>query len=172
LAAPLGPLQGTLVCRGTPVENHWSRLLGRPHLDANLGGSLKEDESLENNPNVYDYEDSIEKLKKQKVKARIDQNLLPGVNFINVLCSAFTLVEPKSVKNTVKSSVSFMLSGSAGAKAVHRTLMKLSLAEPNVNIKKIVKHKKGNIYLFFIDLGYYPLNPENLFYTCVNPKIG
>jgi hypothetical protein len=26
LAAPLGPLHGTLVCRGTPVENHWFRL--------------------------------------------------------------------------------------------------------------------------------------------------
>jgi len=30
-----------------------------------------------------------------------------GLNFINVLRTAFTLVDPKSVKNTVKSSVSF-----------------------------------------------------------------
>jgi len=30
-----------------------------------------------------------------------------GVNFINILGTAFALVDPKSVKNTVKSSVSF-----------------------------------------------------------------
>jgi len=34
-----------------------------------------------------------------------------GVNFINVLREAFTLVDPKSVKNTVKSSVSFYAFG-------------------------------------------------------------
>jgi len=32
-------------------------------------------------------------------------HLLVGVNFINVLHSAFTLVDPEIVKNTVKSSV-------------------------------------------------------------------
>jgi len=31
----------------------------------------------------------------------------PGVNFINVLCTAFVLVDPESIKNTVKASVSF-----------------------------------------------------------------
>jgi len=35
----------------------------------------------------------------------------PGVNFINILRAAFTLVDPKSVKNTVKSSVSFYAFG-------------------------------------------------------------
>ncbi len=35
------------------------------------------------------------------------QNRKPSFNFINVLCLAFTLVDPESVKNTVKSSVSF-----------------------------------------------------------------
>ncbi len=49
-----------------------------------------------------------------------------GVNFINILCTAFALVDPKSIKNTVKSSVPFMLLGSMSVKAVHRTLMKLS----------------------------------------------
>jgi len=34
-----------------------------------------------------------------------------GVNFINVIRTAFTLVDPKSVKNTVKSSVSFYAFG-------------------------------------------------------------
>jgi len=35
----------------------------------------------------------------------------PCVNFTNVLCAAFMLVVPKSVKNTVKSSVSFYAFG-------------------------------------------------------------
>ncbi len=54
-----------------------------------------------------------------------------GVNFINVLYTAFTLVDPESVKNTVKSSVSFDAFGSTCIKALHRTLMKLS---PRVNL--------------------------------------
>jgi len=52
--------------------------------------------------------------------------LTSGVNFINVLHTAFTLVDPISVKNTVKSSVSFYTFGISSVKAVHRTLMKLS----------------------------------------------
>jgi len=35
----------------------------------------------------------------------------PGVNFTNFLRTAFTLVDPKSIKNTVKSSVSFYAFG-------------------------------------------------------------
>ncbi len=51
----------------------------------------------------------------------------PGVNFINVLRSAFMLIDPESKKNTVKSTVPFyLLSGSAGIKAVCRMLMKLT----------------------------------------------
>jgi len=34
-----------------------------------------------------------------------------GVNFINILRTAFALVDPKSVKNTVRSSVSFYAFG-------------------------------------------------------------
>jgi len=34
-----------------------------------------------------------------------------GVNFINVLHTAFALIDPESVKNTVKSSVSFYTFG-------------------------------------------------------------
>ncbi len=33
----------------------------------------------------------------------------PGLSFINILRAAFALVDPKSVKNTVKSSVSVFL---------------------------------------------------------------
>jgi len=58
----------------------------------------------------------------------------PGVNFTNALLAAFTLVDPESIKNTVKSSVSFMLLGSGRVKAVCRMLMKLSLGVNFVNI--------------------------------------
>jgi len=37
---------------------------------------------------------------------KFSRNISSGVNFINVLRTDFTLVDPKSVKNTVKSSVS------------------------------------------------------------------
>ncbi len=38
-------------------------------------------------------------------------NLTVGVNFINVLCTAYALVDLESVKNTVKSSVPFYTFG-------------------------------------------------------------
>jgi len=44
----------------------------------------------------------------------------PGFNFINVLHAAFGRADPEIVKETVKSSVFFMLLGSALAKAVHK----------------------------------------------------
>jgi len=53
-------------------------------------------------------------------------NRKPGVNFINVLGAAFAYKDPESAKNSVKLSVFFGLSGSARAKAVPRTLMKLT----------------------------------------------
>ncbi len=37
--------------------------------------------------------------------------LTPGLNFIIILCTVFTLVDPKSAKNTVKSLVSFYAFG-------------------------------------------------------------
>jgi len=50
----------------------------------------------------------------------------PCVNFTNVLRAAFALIDPESIKNAVKSSVSFTLLGSARVKAIRRMLMKLS----------------------------------------------
>jgi len=50
----------------------------------------------------------------------------PGLNFINILRTAFTLADPKSVKKTVKLSIFFTLLGSTNVKAVRRTLMNLS----------------------------------------------
>jgi len=49
--------------------------------------------------------------------------LQAGLNFINVLCTAFTPADPRSVK---KFSIFFTLSGSTSVKAVHKSLVKLS----------------------------------------------
>ncbi len=50
----------------------------------------------------------------------------PGLNFINVLCTAFTPADPKSIKDTNDLTVFFMLLGSTCTKAAHRTLVKLT----------------------------------------------
>jgi hypothetical protein len=52
--------------------------------------------------------------------------LTPGVNYTNVLCAAFTLLDPESVKKIDKLSVFFTLLGSSHVKAAHRMLTKLS----------------------------------------------
>jgi len=52
--------------------------------------------------------------------------LTQGVNFTNVLCAAFMLVDPERVKNTVSHQYFFTLLRSASVKAVRRMLMKLS----------------------------------------------
>ncbi len=46
--------------------------------------------------------------------------MTPGVNFINIQRTAFTLVDPKSVKKIDNLTVFFTLLGSASVKAVHR----------------------------------------------------
>jgi len=51
--------------------------------------------------------------------------------------TAFTHADPKSVKKSVKLSVFFALSGSAHAKAAHRTLMKLT---PYYDLAEIVSY--------------------------------
>jgi len=53
----------------------------------------------------------LEKFKFQRVEYEKVELGRTGVNFINILCTAFALVDPKSVKNTVKSSVSFYAFG-------------------------------------------------------------
>jgi len=52
-----------------------------------------------------------------------------GVNFFNILWAAFTCADPESIKNIVKLSVFFALSGSVHSKSAHRTLMKLTLGD-------------------------------------------
>jgi hypothetical protein len=59
------------------------------------------------------------------------------VYFINILRTAFTCADPKSVEKTVKLSIFFTLSGSSSIKAVHRILMKLT-PDPK-SAKKTVK---------------------------------
>jgi len=49
-----------------------------------------------------------------------------GVNFTNILRTAFMHEDPENSKNTVRSSDFFALLGSAYAKAASRTLMKLT----------------------------------------------
>ena len=52
--------------------------------------------------------------------------LTPRANFIIVLGTNFTLIVPKCVKDTDDLTVIFTLLGSMSAKAVRRTLMKLT----------------------------------------------
>ena len=59
----------------------------------------------------------------------------PSVNFINVLGTAFAPVDPKSVKGTYDLTVFFHHSGSTSAKAVHRTLMKLTPGVDFINVQ-------------------------------------
>ncbi len=71
----------------------------------------------------------------RKAASRKFMQLTPRVNFTNILFAAFTLIDPKSIKNTVKSSVSLYLLGSARVNAVSRTLMKMS---PGVNVTSLL----------------------------------
>ena len=52
--------------------------------------------------------------------------LTPVVNFINILRTAFMLVDPKSIKDTYDLTVFFSLSGSMSVKAECRMLLKLT----------------------------------------------
>jgi len=58
----------------------------------------------------------------------------PGLNFIDVLRTAFTLVAPKSVRIQSSCQYLFTLLGATIVKAVRRTLMKLS---PGANPVKL-----------------------------------
>ena len=58
--------------------------------------------------------------------------LTHGLNFINVLRTAFALVGPKSISIQSSSQYLFTLLGSTGIKASSRTLMKLTPEEVSV----------------------------------------
>ncbi len=57
----------------------------------------------------------------------------PGLNFINVLRTAFMPVAPKIVRIQSRCQYLFTLLGSTGAKAARRTLMKLSPGADYIN---------------------------------------
>ncbi len=62
-------------------------------------------------------------LKKRKF---LKWNILPpGLNFINILCAAFTHADPNSVKRYWQLNWNFTLSGPVWVKAVCRALVKL-----------------------------------------------
>jgi hypothetical protein len=67
-------------------------------------------------------------LRSARVKAdrRTLMKLTPGVDFINVQRTAFTLVDPKSAKIQLSRQYLFMLSRPTSVKSVRRTLMKLT----------------------------------------------
>ncbi len=58
---------------------------------------------------------------------------LSGVNFINILIAAFGCADPESAKKTDNLPVFLVLSGFAGIKFAHNTLMKLT---PDVHFFK------------------------------------
>jgi len=58
-----------------------------------------------------------------KVRSRVWS---PGVNFTNILCVAFTCVDPKSAKRLTSWIYIFALLGSARRKAARRTFVKLT----------------------------------------------
>ncbi len=66
-----------------------------------------------------------------------------SVNFTNVLRTAFTLIDPESVKNTVKSLL-FTLLGSTSIKAVCRTLMKLSPNSTEFVVNGVIQFHQQN----------------------------
>jgi hypothetical protein len=65
-----------------------------------------------------------------------NDNCRPSVNFINVLCTAFALVDPESVRTQSSCQYLFTLLGSTHIKAVRRMLMK-STPRREKNVFKI-----------------------------------
>jgi len=79
----------------------------------------------------------------KEVRTEVEK-IRAGVNFTNDLHAAFMLVDPKSIKMQLSHKYLFTLSGSAGAKAVRRTLMKLS---PDQRQKIKLDMDRGSILL-------------------------
>ncbi len=62
----------------------------------------------------------------QKAAHKMLLRLTPGLDFINVLRTAFALVDPKSVRTQSSLQYHFTLLGSTSVKAVRRKLLKLT----------------------------------------------
>ncbi len=65
------------------------------------------DESTKNNKAKCNQRKAAEETFVQKRRAKVLIKLTPGSNFINVLCTAFRCVVPKSVKK-LRTSLSFL----------------------------------------------------------------
>ncbi len=89
----------------------------------------------------------------------------PGVNFINVLRTAFTPVVPQSVSTQSNCQYLFMVLGSMRVKAVRRTLMKLSPVSPT-NCAQLYKSKLEVLFLVNIN----PAKTHRFFYINVGGK--
>ena len=77
----------------------------------------------------------------------------PGLNFINILRTAFTLVDPQSIKIQLSHQCLFMLLGFTSVKAVRRTLMKLSPAHIKASSKMMEENcgSADNLAFFNFD---------------------
>jgi len=72
-------------------------------------------------------DDLIEFLRCWDLRAlKLRVKLTPGLDFINVLRTAFTPVVPQSIRTQSSCQYLFMLLGPTSVKAVRRTLMKLT----------------------------------------------
>ncbi len=65
----------------------------------------------------------------EKHECKMLMKLTPGVDFINVLHTAFTLVDPKSIKRYWRLDWVLTLSGSTSSKDVRRMLIKVTPGE-------------------------------------------
>jgi len=79
------------------------------------------------------YNQGAKKLERSLAVSSLTIELLPWLNFINVLHTAFTHTDPESVKFQLSHQYFFTLSGSVRVKAVLRMLMKLSPCYQNPN---------------------------------------
>jgi len=94
------------------------------------------------------------KIGKRREKSFIESAL--GLNFINVIPTAFTRADPKSVRTQSSRQYLFPFLGSACIKAVLKTLMKLTLDEEQ-DESKYVKYQKNNTVFFAVH-----------YYNCLN----
>jgi len=75
---------------------------------------------------IHSVQLSINQLVQKLLIHRKLTKLTPGLNLFNVLRTAFTCANPRSVKKTVKLSIFFILLGSTSVKAARKTLVKLT----------------------------------------------
>ncbi len=87
-----------------------------------------------------------------KAAHKMSMKLTPGVNFINVLCKVFTLIDPKRVKKIDNLNVIFM---HLGVKAACKTLMKLTpVVNFTNNLKADILYKSVLSSFFYLQFGF------------------